>query len=163
MNNRIKLRISVLLMALVLMLSAATVFAEASYIPVSGDALISVYSEPSDYDPEEADPGMELPVCDFEIIRHSGELITKDAVIDPIPFRSLLGSDAELRITPPDGYYISSLTLTNESGYRPSDDDLLTCGYAQNTGTAISLFLSEIASDDGTALEDAYVSALGKA
>ena len=94
-----------------------------------------------------------VPECDCVILRSSGDKITTEVFSDPVSLRSLLNKNAEIRITPPEGYYISSLTLGNENEYEISAEDLLSCSYGQKNGTAVSLFLGEISSDNGEAID----------
>ena len=157
--NIMKKRTVCLLAAILLFsLFVPSAFAEKSYFPVSEQAIFSLTTEMPDSAADVDDPDAALPECDCVILRRSGDQITAEDITGPVFFRSLLDKNAELRIAPPEGYYISSLALSNENGYAPSSEDLLSCAYGQKNGTAISLFLSEISPENGQAIDTDYVS-----
>ena len=139
MNIRKKRIVCLLITILVFSIFVPSVFAEKTYFPVSEQAFLSLSCEIPENDAAEGDPTAVLPECDCVILRSSGDKITTEVFSDPVSLRSLLNKNAEIRITPPEGYYISSLTLGNENDYEISAEDLLSCSYGQKNGTAVSL------------------------
>ena len=101
------------------------------------------------------------PVCIVRFIDHNqgdwGDEYSSGS------FSALMDQNAELLIQPPEGYYVSDLILTNESGETGSAKDLLSAAKAHTDGTEVSLWFKDIKekTDDGMSIKSDYLSANG--
>ncbi len=97
---------------------------------------------------EEAEQEWFYPVCDVTVIESNGSR-AEIKENNPVPFLPLFASDTELLLTPPEGYYISNVTLTNESGWQNASEPILNESHAYDAkgSTAVSLLFGELLSE----------------
>lgn len=112
-----------------------------------------------------AEAGMEFtpPAAMVTILENGG---TETAVTgeSELYLLDLILNNSELRITPPEGYYVADLTLSNGDAMEPSLEPLLTKAHAWDAsgGAGLSLFFGELADESyENCLDGTWLSGFG--
>ena len=108
-----------LIMMMLLSFSGFSSFAEGFPVPVSDGASLNIVQTVIEAD---SGDGMEeaSPECTILKVSKSGGSEQKEALSLPTGLKALINPDTEISITPPDGYYISSLSLGSAAEQFPA-------------------------------------------
>ncbi len=134
---------------------------ETDTLAVCTQVLLSDADTAAKQEAEANELSYDAPACSVSV--HFGDdqddqLINAE---DSLNFSTLLSSDSELIIAPPEGYYVSALELSNDSERAEAQNPLLKKAHVLNGGASLSLKLDELTVDG--ALDGAVLSAAGPA
>ena len=147
-----------LLLVIVLLLSMSGNVAFADGVDVTNATLIvnPLVNVPESEMPAETE---NFPVCVVTYVDHSQGDYGSEFTSGPLG--NMLGSQVELLIQPPEGYYVSNITMTNEAGM-PGSKSIFSVARAHNDSTEVSVCFNDIIQpDSGLSLKSDYVAGGG--